>query len=341
MRSMCVKLIIQIVVFHAYAVLDATGKFPSGVLTTSSPSSDPGSYDECLDIGHGDPGSLALSDRAPPAMEGRYCSLLWVTNAASLVTRISENEDDIQRNSTNTLKRIRQGVCVPSHCTGRELEALVAKVLNGSNTSAAVSACRSRNDFSITHVQLAVILTSRAEDFDEQYGLAVIKDVAQNLSVSVDVILTLGSYPKDSADFHKAGENQSIRHLVAQSACGVYRKYYLSGVNLHWLPNNPACEAPFKDIVPRLVGFIHVLRQLVSFKTPSATFKVTAIVDVGDGTAMKFLREHRSSLNVTFFKTHQLSQVNDFSDDYCDHSVPVFAYHFALVAPFRSTSVCA
>ncbi|KAL3202252.1 hypothetical protein MRX96_042624 [Rhipicephalus microplus] len=140
----------------ALKFLDATGKFPSGVLTTSSPSSDPGSYDECLDIGHGDAESLAFSDRAPTAMEGRYCSLLWVTNAASLVTKISES-DDIQENGSNTLKKIRQGVCIPSHCTGRELEALVAKVLNGSNTSAAVSACRSRNDFSITHVQLAVI----------------------------------------------------------------------------------------------------------------------------------------------------------------------------------------
>lgn len=140
----------------ALKFLDATGKFPSGVLTTSSPSSDPGSYDECLDIGHGDPENLAPSDRAPPAMEGRYCSLLWATSAASLVTKISDSED-VQRNGTNTLKRIRQGVCVPSHCSGRELEALVAKVLNGSNTSAAVSACRSRNDFSITHVQLAVI----------------------------------------------------------------------------------------------------------------------------------------------------------------------------------------
>ncbi|XP_075746473.1 nose resistant to fluoxetine protein 6-like [Rhipicephalus microplus] len=140
----------------ALKFLDATGKFPSGVLTTSSPSSDPGSYDECLDIGHGDAESLALSDRAPTVMEGRYCSLLWVTNAASLVTKISES-DDIQENGSNTLKRIRQGVCLPSHCTGRELEALVAKVLNGSNTSAAVSACRSRNDFNITHVQLAVI----------------------------------------------------------------------------------------------------------------------------------------------------------------------------------------
>ncbi|KAH7956337.1 hypothetical protein HPB52_008189 [Rhipicephalus sanguineus] len=86
----------------ALKFLDATGKFPSGVLTTSSPSSDPGSYDECLDIGHGDPENLAPSDRAPPAMEGRYCSLLWATSAASLVTKISDSED-VQRNGTSVL----------------------------------------------------------------------------------------------------------------------------------------------------------------------------------------------------------------------------------------------
>ncbi|XP_037565971.1 uncharacterized protein LOC119445764 [Dermacentor silvarum] len=139
----------------ALKFLDATGKFPSGVLSSSSPSSDPGSYDECLEIGHIDANSLPRRDRAPPAMEGRYCSLQWVMNATSLVTRISDSDDD--RDSTNTFKRIRQGVCVPSHCSRRELEALVAKVLNGSNTSVAVSACRSRSDFSITQVQLAVI----------------------------------------------------------------------------------------------------------------------------------------------------------------------------------------
>ncbi|KAH8042045.1 hypothetical protein HPB51_020158 [Rhipicephalus microplus] len=89
----------------ALKFLDATGKFPSGVLTTSSPSSDAGSYDECLDIGHGDAESLAFSDRAPTAMEGRYCSLLWVTNAASLVTKISEN-DDIQENGSKGSGRL-------------------------------------------------------------------------------------------------------------------------------------------------------------------------------------------------------------------------------------------
>ncbi|XP_065286644.1 nose resistant to fluoxetine protein 6-like [Dermacentor albipictus] len=139
----------------ALKFLDATGKFPSGVLTSSSPSSDPGSYAECLDIGHNDAKGLPRSDRAPPAMEGRYCSLQWAVNSTSLATKIAES--DGSRTNTTSFKRIWQGVCVPSHCSGGEVEALIAKVLNGSNTSVTVSACRSRNDFSITHVQLAVI----------------------------------------------------------------------------------------------------------------------------------------------------------------------------------------
>ncbi|KAH7959288.1 hypothetical protein HPB49_009920 [Dermacentor silvarum] len=180
-------------------------------------------------------------------------------------------------------------------------------------------------------------LTSRAEEFDKKYGLAVIKDVARVQRVNVDVILTLGGYPEDSADFHKVGENDKVRHLLAQGTYDMYRKYDLSGVNLHWVPNKAACESPFKDPIPRLVEFIDNLRRLVTMNAPSAAFKVTAIVNVEDVSTMKFFRVHQSKLNVTFFKIHQMPRGNSFSDDYCNKSVPVFAYHMGLVAPFFGT----
>ncbi|KAK8780673.1 hypothetical protein V5799_017986 [Amblyomma americanum] len=131
----------------ALKFLDATGKFPSGVLTALSPSSDPGSYDECLSIG----------DRESAGMAGRYCTVLWVASAASLVSKLSGSDGSWNDTFQNSVKRIRQGVCVPSHCSGSELEALIEKVFNGSSTTATVSACRSRNDLTLTHTQLAIV----------------------------------------------------------------------------------------------------------------------------------------------------------------------------------------
>lgn len=142
---------------HLWALkfLDATGKFPSGVLAASSPSSDPGSYEECLAIGYEDIGS-ARSGKHPGGIFGQYCSLRWDVSKASFAARHVDASGEDEHTSSFT-KNIRQGICVPSHCSWHELEAIAAKVLNGSQISTTVSACRSQKDFTINHVQLAVI----------------------------------------------------------------------------------------------------------------------------------------------------------------------------------------
>lgn len=142
---------------HLWALkfLDATGKFPTGVLAASSPSSDPGSYEECLAIGYENIAS-ERSGKHPGGIFGQYCSLLWDVSKASIVARHADVSGGGENTSSFT-RNIRQGVCVPSHCSRHEVEAIALKVLNGSLFSTRVSACRSQKDFTINHVQLAVI----------------------------------------------------------------------------------------------------------------------------------------------------------------------------------------
>lgn len=143
---------------HLWALkfLDATGKFPSGVLATSSSSSDAGSYEECLAIGYENVGSEERSGKHPGGIFGQYCSLLWDVSKASVAARHADASGG-DKNTSSFTKNIRQGICVPSHCSRHELEAIALRVLNGSRISTTVSACRSRKDFTINHVQLAVI----------------------------------------------------------------------------------------------------------------------------------------------------------------------------------------
>ncbi|KAK8761228.1 hypothetical protein V5799_027505 [Amblyomma americanum] len=175
-------------------------------------------------------------------------------------------------------------------------------------------------------------LSSRAKNFDENYGLAVIKKAAQDQTETVDVLLTLGGYAEDSADFYRVQNDYKARQRLVHGVYKAYRLYELSGITLHWVPNDP-CDPMHGGSVPRLGEFIENLQLLASLNVGASKFNVTAIVDTQDSIQMEFFRAHQSHLNLTFFTTHHLLPENNF-DEYCEHSVPVFASQLARLRGF-------
>ncbi|KAK8767289.1 hypothetical protein V5799_005930 [Amblyomma americanum] len=182
-------------------------------------------------------------------------------------------------------------------------------------------------------------LTSRAKEFDEQYGLAAIKALSMQQSTTVDLFLTLGGYREDSADFHKLETDPTTRHRLVQDFYAAYLRYNLSGLNLHWVPNTRACETIFGGNVPRLGEFIHSIRALISLNVRNpGVFAVSAMVNPRELAQMEFFRAIRGHLNLTFFKTHEHSRTNSFNE-YCGNSVMVLESQLARLKPFFRTPV--
>lgn len=177
-------------------------------------------------------------------------------------------------------------------------------------------------------------LTSRAEEFDDNYGLATIKRLAREQNAAVDLFLTLGGYREDSADFHKLETDPTARHRLVQGFYSAYRRYNLTGLNLHWVPNTRLCESIFDGNAPRLGEFIQSLRGLISLNMRDpGVFVVSAMVDPREVAEMEFFRAIQSHLNLTFFKTHELSPTSSFSE-YCGSSIMIFESQLALLKPF-------
>ncbi|KAH7959281.1 hypothetical protein HPB49_009913 [Dermacentor silvarum] len=176
-------------------------------------------------------------------------------------------------------------------------------------------------------------LTSRAKEFDNRYGLTVIRQSAHYENAKVDVILTVGGFREDSADFHKVQHDEITQHRLIQSVYTISKQYSLAGINLHWIPNDESCERLLGGRAPHLHEFVMRLRALLAINGRSKWFSVTAMVDPRDRSQMEFFRVLANQLNLTFFRTHDLAPLSDF-DQYCGNSLPRFRSYLQALTPF-------
>ncbi|XP_075539888.1 uncharacterized protein LOC142574756 [Dermacentor variabilis] len=181
-------------------------------------------------------------------------------------------------------------------------------------------------------------LASRAKTFDINYGLAAFKKVARRQRANVDVILTVGGFRQDSADFHEVQRDEITRHRLIQSAYTTSQQYNLSGINLHWIRNEDSCEDLLGGRAPHLEEFVMRLRALFELNGRSKGFSVTAMVDPRDASQMEFFRGLANQLNLTFFRTHDLAPLSEFGE-YCGNSLPRFRSHLQALTPFFRSHV--
>ncbi|KAH7957436.1 hypothetical protein HPB52_018940 [Rhipicephalus sanguineus] len=176
-------------------------------------------------------------------------------------------------------------------------------------------------------------LSSRAKTFDENYGLAAIGKAAHDQGTNVDVILTLGGFPEDSADFHKVSDDEITRQLLIQSVYVTTLQYNLSGINLHWVRNDDSCERSLGNGVPRLEQFVSRLRALLALNGRSRGFSISAVVDPRESFQMEFFRGLGNQVNITFFRMHDLVPLDDF-DQFCRNSIPSFQAYLQSLTPY-------
>ncbi|XP_075550469.1 nose resistant to fluoxetine protein 6-like isoform X2 [Dermacentor variabilis] len=110
-------------------LLDATGKYPTGVLQVSR--TDLGAFDECVE-------TVVLNDFGHETVRGQYCNLqLYSGNRSDLDDRIMAaialRHPRIGRFRAHAKERripfVRIGICVMNACNEREMEALMRAVL--------------------------------------------------------------------------------------------------------------------------------------------------------------------------------------------------------------------
>ncbi|XP_075744199.1 chitinase-3-like protein 2 [Rhipicephalus microplus] len=176
-------------------------------------------------------------------------------------------------------------------------------------------------------------MSSRAKVFDKKYGLSVIGQAARDQGSSIDIILTIGGFPEDSADFHRVHDDEITQQRLIQSVYATILQYNLSGINLHWVQNDDSCERSLGDGVPRLEEFVIKLRALLAINGRSRNFSISTFVDPRDSFQMEFFRALGNQVNITFFRMHDLAPLNDF-DQFCGNSIQTFQAYIQAVTPY-------
>ncbi|XP_072143401.1 nose resistant to fluoxetine protein 6-like [Dermacentor andersoni] len=149
----------------AWRFLDATGKFPSGILEGTT--GDLGAYDECLSsrleaiAGH----SQAFSSR------GLYCSVFLKPKQSramdKLIAQLTRYSVVKKRfNLTMARKAIKKGrvrglrfgLCVPSACSATEVEAILGSLTQLVSLTSAVASCRTDEKKELNGTQIAFVV---------------------------------------------------------------------------------------------------------------------------------------------------------------------------------------
>ncbi|XP_065280491.1 nose resistant to fluoxetine protein 6-like [Dermacentor albipictus] len=149
----------------AWRFLDATGKFPSGILEGTT--GDLGAYDECLSsrleaiAGQ----SQAFSSR------GQYCSVFLKPKQSRAMDKLIEQltrYSVVKKRFNLTMARkaikkgrvrgLRFGLCVPSACSATEVEAILGSLTQLVSLTSAVASCRTDEKKELNGTQIAFVV---------------------------------------------------------------------------------------------------------------------------------------------------------------------------------------
>ncbi|KAH8040527.1 hypothetical protein HPB51_011223 [Rhipicephalus microplus] len=146
-------------------ILDATGKFPSGILEGTT--GDLGAYDECL-ASRLEPTS---GDRTSLSSRGQYCSVFLKPKQSramdKLIAQLTRYPVIKKRfNLTMARKAIKKGrvrglrfgLCVPSSCSAAEVEAILASLAQLISLTSALTSCRTDESNELNGTQVAFIV---------------------------------------------------------------------------------------------------------------------------------------------------------------------------------------
>ncbi|XP_040357092.1 nose resistant to fluoxetine protein 6 isoform X2 [Ixodes scapularis] len=146
----------------AWRFLDATGKFPSGLLEGST--ADLGAYDECL------ASRIEISEFNSDSFSGQYCSVFFRPQRSKVLDRLilQLTRYPVVRKRFNlttvhkALKKgrihgLRFGLCVPSVCKKAEVELVLGSLTQMMGVTSFVAGCRSDEPEQLNAVQIAFV----------------------------------------------------------------------------------------------------------------------------------------------------------------------------------------
>ncbi|XP_077497406.1 nose resistant to fluoxetine protein 6-like [Amblyomma americanum] len=112
----------------ALRLLDATGKYPTGLLQGSR--SDPGAFDECI-------GTVVRDSYGNDVSRGQYCNLVFYANNGTAIEKLMEPTLDFMHPimryykahfSYTEVRMMRLGICFLEDCTQEDLQNMVNSV---------------------------------------------------------------------------------------------------------------------------------------------------------------------------------------------------------------------
>ncbi|XP_065288529.2 uncharacterized protein [Dermacentor albipictus] len=90
---------------------------------------------------------------------------------------------------------------------------------------------------------------SRASEFDEKYGLAVLRELLESSRSSgpKKLLVALGGYQSDSVRLTEIARDQRKMASFVRNVIAVLKNHSLDGVALHWVRPEAACRLPGRD----------------------------------------------------------------------------------------------
>ncbi|KAH7937480.1 hypothetical protein HPB49_012655 [Dermacentor silvarum] len=147
--------------------------------------------------------------------------------------------------------------------------------------------------------------TSRAENFDEVYGLAKLKFAAFNASARrVKILLAIGGYREDYAQLSLLGRDSGTRSRFGHHTMALLRSHFVDGVAIHWLEGEPICKSSTVDNVKALHAVFNSLRRI--FRLNNHHGPLAVIVQTGTRDTNAIVESVVDVVNFVFMDNRQV-----------------------------------
>lgn len=108
-------------------------------------------------------------------------------------------------------------------------------------------------------------LKSRQPSFDEQYGLHLLREVADSFNFkALKILLAVGGYPEDAPHFSRLGWDIDAMNSLMRDVVDSVDRFGLNGITVHWAEAHDGCTGTdditvFKTLLS--VQFSHMVQR--------------------------------------------------------------------------------
>ncbi|KAK8757063.1 hypothetical protein V5799_000237 [Amblyomma americanum] len=148
------------------------------------------------------------------------------------------------------------------------------------------------------------VVRSRVEAFDNTSGLFNLTTLLSNLGLNMTILVTVGGYPEESAQFSLLGRDAGKLARFVSSLMHITWDHGLNGVTIHWATAEPACRLP--EDATTLSSLVYAIRQAYRSMGPGNS-EIAVMLPAEARIAGPVIRLLAERVEWIFLETHLLT----------------------------------